>query len=477
MARFLPITLLLVLAGALAPAASARADAPSQRVELVVGFAEAAGADARARVLHAAGARVEALLPGVDAAVVSAPAASLARLRSDGAVDYAARETFRTPTLEPNDPAYARARWPYLGTALPAAWDLTTGDPAIVVAVLDSGVDASHPDLPPLAPGYDFVDDDPDPADDHGHGTAVTGALGARLGNGVGSAGVCPACTVMPIKVLDGKTGEASDTDIVAGIVWATDRGADVINISLGGPDYGQALQDAVSYATARGVVVVAAGGNDGTDLPSYPAALAGVIGVAASDSGNHLYAFSNRGTHLDVAAPGCLQTTLLGGATGHACGTSLAAPFTAGVAALVRARRPALSGAQVETALTGGAVAVPGLDVQHGVVDAHRSLALADSLAGAPTIGGAAHVGRRLVATPGADWDGVAPHSFRYQWQSCRPAAEALRCTNLRGETAGALLVRRSAVGARLRVRTTAVASDGTRSARVSGVSPVVRG
>ena len=480
MARLLYISLLLALV--LAPAAHARADVPAERVELLVGFADAAGAAARARALRETGARIDELLPRVDAAVVSAPPAALAEFRADGAIEYAVRETFRRPVLAPNDPGYARQRWPYVATALPAAWELTTGDAGVVIAVLDSGVDASHPDLPPLAAGYDFVNDDADPADDHGHGTAVAGAIGARLGNGVGGAGVCPACTVMAVKVLDGASGEASDSDIVAGIVWATDRGADVINISLGGPDYGRALEDAVAYATSRGVVVVAAGGNEGTAVPYYPAALTGVVGVAASDHRQRLYDFSNRGTHLDLAAPGCLQTTLLGGATGQACGTSLAAPFVAGIAGLVRSRRPALTGAQVESVLTGGAVAGAALDVRHGLVDAHRTLALADALGPArlphvPTIAGAAQVGRRLLARPGGGWAGAAPHRFRYQWQSCRSSGAVLRCADLRNATAAAVVVPRSSIGARLRVRASAAAADGTVSVRVSGVSAVVRG
>jgi subtilisin family serine protease len=390
---------------------------------------------------------------------------------------HARADETRTIQLAPNDPRYARQAWPFQRTSLPAAWELTTGDPEVVVAVLDSGVDASHPDLPALAPGWDFVDDDADPDDEHGHGTAVAGAIAARLGNGVGSAGVCPSCTVMAVKVLGDAGGEASDDDIVAGIRWATDRGADVINISLGGPDYGHALAQAVADAIARGVVVVAAGGNDGTTLPYHPAALPGVIGVAASDHRSRLYGFSNYGRHLDLAAPGCVQTTLVGGRFGEACGTSLAAPFVAGVAGLVRSRQPGLTGAEVERALTASAVPAPGLDVGYGVVDAKRALALADALAPAPRIAGSPQVGRRLAAQSGRDWDGPAPHRLAFQWQSCRAAGPAFRCTDLRGANASELVVARTIVGARLRVRATAVAADGTRTSRVSGVSPVVRG
>ena len=475
--------LVALCALALAPVASARADAES-RVELVVGLERPAAA------LDVAGVRVVERLPAVDAVVVSVAAgradAALAALRADGAVEYAARESTRTPALAPNDPGYLRQAWPFLRAAVPAAWDVTTGDGGAVIAVLDSGIDPSHPDLPPLAAGYDFVNDDADPADDHGHGTTVAGAIAARLGNGLGSAGVCPRCTLMPIKVLDGVSGEASDADIVAGIVWATDHGADVINISLSGPDYGQALADAVAYATSRGVVVVAAGGNDGTSALQYPAALDGVVGVAASDDRNALYDFSNHGSHLDLAAPGCLQTTLNGGRYGQACGTSLAAPFVAGVAGLVRSRRPALSGAQVVDVLAAGAVRGLGLDVEDGLVDAAKALRLADQLApaapetlvaqaaagnAAVAIGGTARVGRTLVAR----WSGGA-NGLRFQWQACRAVHGVQRCTNLAGATSAALRIGRGQVGLRLRVRATVTAADGTRSVLSSRVSAVVR-
>ena len=315
---------------------------------------------------------------------------------------------------------------------------MTTGAGEATIAVLDSGVDASHPDLPRLAPGYDVVNHDSDPADDLGHGTEVAGAIAARLGNGIGAAGVCPLCSIMPVKVIDGVRGVASDADIVAGIVWATDHGADVINLSLAGPEYSRALQDGVGYATSRGVVVVvAAGGNDGTATKQYPAALDGVVGVAASDDHDRLYDFSNHGAHLDLAAPGCVYTTLRGGAYGEACGTSLAAPLVAGIAGLVRAHRPALTGDQVARVLVDGAKRGLGLDVADGLVDARRALELADALnpvpanTAIPRIAGTVAVGGTLTATPGT-WTGD-PSAYAYAWERCGAA----RCTAVAGALA----------------------------------------
>jgi subtilisin family serine protease len=468
----------LLAALALAPAAVARTDAPADRVHLLLGLAD----DASPAPALPAGARVERRLPAVDAAVVSVPArtapAALAALRADGGVEYAARETVRRPALVPNDPLFARRTWPFVATSVTDAWDVTTGAADVVIAVLDSGIDASHPDLPRLAPGHDFVNDDADPDDDLGHGTEVAGAIGARFGNGVGASGVCPGCTLMPVKVIDGVSGVASDADIVAGIVWATDHGADVINLSLAGPEYSRALEDGVRYATSRGVVVVAAGGNDGTATKQYPAASEGVVGVAASNDRNGLYDFSNHGVHLDVAAPGCVYTTFRRGAYGEACGTSIAAPLVAGIAGLLRSRRPGLSGDQVASLLGEGARRGLGLDVEDGLVDARQALTLADALSPADaapaappsvTVAGPARIGKQLLAR----WRGAAPAALRFQWQVC---TAVLRCSNVPGGTSAALLVSRSHLGKRLRVRTVSTRPDGTTASLVSAASAVVR-
>jgi subtilisin family serine protease len=267
--------------------------------------------------------------------------------------------------------------------------------------------------------------------------------------------------------------------DIIAGIVWATDHGADVINLSLAGPDYSRTLEQGVAYAVARGVVVVAAGGNDGTATKQYPAAFDGVVGVAASDDHDRLYDFSNHGPHLDVAAPGCMYTTLRRGAFGEACGTSIAAPLVAGIAGLVRSRRPGLTGEQVASVLADGAKRGLGLDVAAGLVDAHRALELAEALSPAApassaepssvAIAGPAKVGSHLVAR----WHGEATGRLRFQWQVC---STALRCSNVLGGTSAKLLVSRAHIGRRLRVRTLAVGADVATSSVTSAASAVVR-
>jgi uncharacterized repeat protein (TIGR01451 family) len=476
------LAVLALAALVVTPFASARPDAAAAPVEIVIGFEDGVSAAQRAEVLAEAGVRVEETLSKLDAVVASERApevqATLAKLRAEGVVAYASRTNTFRPTLVPNDPGYTAVNWPYVQTGLPNAWDVTTGTASTIVAVIDSGIEFGHADLPALSAGYDFVDNDADPADDGGHGTAVTGTVGALL-NGVGAAGVCPGCTIMPIKVIDALTGLATDTDIVDGIVWATDHGADVLNLSLGDSAPSQLLQDAVDYATSRGVVVVASAGNDGTTELMYPAATAGVIGVAATESNEALAWYSNHGSHLELAAPGCFQTTLLAGGYGQFCGTSIAAPVVAGIVGLVRSRYPGLSRSQVESALLSAANKLPNLDVQHGVVDAYRALVLAGSMTPVPAnttlpqISGTTKEGEKLTATQGS-WSN-SPTSYSYAWQRCNGLGAI--CVPIAGVTAATYRLSNSDIGSTIRVVVTAKNGGGDSLAATSAQTAVVTG
>ena len=174
--------------------------------------------------------------------------------------------------LIPSDPYATHPS--YGALRLPTAWELTTGAPGVVIAIVDSGVEASHPDLAgAFVPGRDLVDRDDDATDPPGpHGTAVAGVAAARGGNGFGGAGACFSCRLMPIRVL-GLDGFAFNTNIAAAIDYAVDHGAAVVNISLYGPHSPPRLREAIIRARAAGVLVVAAAGNEGTPEPQYPAA------------------------------------------------------------------------------------------------------------------------------------------------------------------------------------------------------------
>ena len=268
----------------------------------------------------------------------------------------------------PNDPLWSSS-WSLTKTNVAAAWNLTPGVAETVVAVLDTGVDLTHPDLRnSVVSGYDAVNRDGDPTDDHGHGTMVAGVVAARANNGLGGVGVCSGCSVMPVKVIAGN-GSGTAADIADGIRWATEHGADIVNMSfaLSGPDDGVA--QAIAFAQSRGVVVVAAAGNAGVADVSYPAGYPGVVSVAGSDGADARYGWSNYGGWVRLAAPGCSISTAAGGSYGEFCGTSSATAFVSGAAGLIRSLAPELPSDALGQALAASAVAV-GDFVSAGRVD-----------------------------------------------------------------------------------------------------------
>jgi subtilisin family serine protease len=293
-------------------------------------------------------------------------------------VQYAEPNRYRETSITPNDPSFA-SQWGLNKINVPAAWDRTTGSASVVVAVIDTGVDLNHPELAPLlVPGFDMVDlgasptppagfrfegdfqtRDSVPQDEVGHGTHVAGTIACLSNNSQMVAGVTWQCRLMPIKVLTrivkianpaDVRGTGSAADISAGIRWAVDNGARVINLSLGGSADTMVERDAVAYAIANGVVVVAAMGNAGAAGPiSYPAAYPGVVAVGAIDIADRRASFSQVGPHIDVVAPGVdVLSTVWNDSTATMSGTSMASPHVAGVAALVLSIKPSLSGAQV---------------------------------------------------------------------------------------------------------------------------------
>lgn len=330
-------------------------------------------------IVTKAGGTVTRAIPALHAYLVRvAPAemqSVLTTLNASAAVETAGREPIsEILDTTPNDSA-----WPeQVGLRLagfPRAWDAARGTPQTVVAVIDTGVDASQQDLRgALVPGYDFANRDSDPADDNGHGTAVAGIIGARADNRLGVAGVCWRCQVMPIKALDA-SGSGDDTVIAAAVVWAVDHGADVINMSLGGPGESPQLSDALAYAARHDVVVVAAAGNSGTTTPFYPAADNGALSVAATTDSDQRYSWSTFGSWVDVAAPGCNVASQRGGGVVRFCGTSSAAPIVAGLAALARSAFPDASAESVERAIEQTTAGV-GSIVRYGRIDAARTLA-----------------------------------------------------------------------------------------------------
>lgn len=369
------------------------------------------------------------------------------RLRED--VVSADLNYIRKPFQTPSDEFYP-FQWHYPLLNLPQAWDITTGNSSVVVAVADTGVLMNHPDLNGRlctatddCRGYDFISDlsisldgdgiDSNP-DDPGdgstagsssfHGTHVAGTIGAESntsGSGSGVAGVTWSSRIMPLRVLG--QGGGTSYDMMQSLLYAAglanDSGdvpvktADIINLSLGGGGSSQTEQDVFNQVRAQGVIVVAAAGNESSSLPSYPASYEGVISVSAVDMHKNLSYYSNTGTGIDVAAPGgdtSVDTngdgfgdgvlSTLGDDSGATIeniydfnqGTSMAAPHMAGVVALMKAEHPTLTPGDIDALISAGAItedlvgdgaAVRNNNFGYGLIDAHKAVLQARSLAG----------------------------------------------------------------------------------------------
>jgi serine protease len=280
-----------------------------------------------------------------------------AAVLADGAMDAecdGAAAARPTPSGEPNDPCW-KYQWHLRQVGLPDAWKLGTGK-GVVVAVIDTGV-TKVGDLAQttFVPGYNFVANNANAADDHGHGTHVAGTIAQSTNNKRGVAGVAPDVSIMPLKVLTAR-GSGSVAGISQAIRWAADHGANVINMSLGGPSPIGTMASAVKYARGKGVVVIAAAGNDGHGRVGYPAKYPGVVAVAATQFDESTTFYSNWGPEVDIAAPGgnvrvdqngdgkpdgVLQHTIVPGNISKQdylwfMGTSMATPHVAGVTALI---------------------------------------------------------------------------------------------------------------------------------------------
>lgn len=301
----------------------------------------------------------------------------------------------------PNDPLMVR-QWALDMVNAYEAWDITRGNHSVVIAVLDTGIDWTHPDLAANMwtdedgyHGYNFIsnnrlpmDDNINSYDENGvwvpntytyHGTHVAGVASAVINNTVGIAGMAQA-QLMAVKVMN-ESGEGTDTTVSSGIRWAVDHGADIVTMSLGVEGMSLTLTNAINYASSHGVVLIAASGNSGTSTVSYPAAYPVVISVGAVDETGHRASFSNYGTGLDVMAPGVqIYSTQVGPSYQYLSGTSTAAPFVAGVVAMMLTVNPYLTPREVSATLNATArdVSIPGYDTSTGwgIVDAFRAVA-----------------------------------------------------------------------------------------------------
>lgn len=356
---------------------------------LLVKFRPSANASA---ALTAAGAKQDRTIQDIGVRVVTVPtsaaAGALTKLRGNPNVRYAEPDGTLKPQEDlPSDPSFPQqfavggGAWGWYKTHTTQAWDITKGDPSVVIAVIDTGLKTGGLDdfSGQVVPGWNVLDNTSDTSSNAGnHGTYVAGVAGLALGNGVGNAGFCPGCKIMPVQV--GTDTGAADSAIASGITWAADHGARVENLSWAGPSSSSTIASAVSYARSKGVVVIAAAGNSNCDCIQYPAATPGVLGVAGTDTTDNKQGDSNYGSWVKLAAPEGNMTAwpTINGAPGYSPvgGTSLAAPVVSGIAGLLFSANPSLSGTQVEQALEQSAVPVS-FNVAYGRVDALAALQL----------------------------------------------------------------------------------------------------
>ena len=320
----------------------------------------------------------------------------------------------------PNDPRFEE-QWNLPLINMPRAWAIEKGDPSVIIAIVDSGVDYKHQDLasqiwvnvdeipdngidddgngyiddvrgwdftdaPNVAGEGDFMDSDNEPLDESGHGTHVAGIAGAAVDNGIGVAGVAWNCTLMPVRSGGGIGGgtRQQDDDSSAGIVYAVDNGARVINMSWGSRERNFVIRDVIDYAYARGVLLVAAAGNDLDSTVIFPASYRKVIAVAATAQNKQRFYQSNFGAAIDIGAPGnVILSTQINNAYRLLTGTSMATPHVAAVAALIMSKRPNLTHEEVRAILVSTADPItesPDL-VGAGNLNAERALMASGSL------------------------------------------------------------------------------------------------
>ncbi len=281
-----------------------------------------------------------------------------------------------------NDP-YTTNQWALEQIGVPTLWQITNGDPDIIIAILDTGIDRYHEELDGKIMEEVNFTDSPTVNDLHGHGTHIAGIIVASLNNNKGIAGFAPECRLMNVKVAD-DTGKCRAKDITEGIIWAADNGADIINISLELVEPSAELEAAIDYAWNKGVIIIAAAGNDGSNLPVYPAFYETSIAVSALRQDDSLAPISNYGDWVDVAAPGFdIYSTLPGDNYGYKSGTSFAAAYTSGLAALLFDIVIDINGNgrlndEVREVLESGCYKISVTGVGFGRIDAANSLKLA---------------------------------------------------------------------------------------------------
>jgi len=331
-------------------------------------------------------------IPQIDVRVLQVPATNrdrvLAALKHNPNIEFAELNALAAPTATTNDPYVVNNyEWHLLKLQAFQAWDISVGTNA-VVAICDSGVDPTQPDLVgKLLPGYNFYANNTDTSDQFGHGTGVAGAAAAQGNNGIGVAGVAWNALILPLKI-SAPDGSATYSAIANAFTYAVDHGARVINISYGGSSSTSTLDSAVNYVWTHNGVIFASAGNAGTSAPQYPAACKDVVAVSATGYDDDFQTWSSYGSDVSLCAPGIgIWTTKNDGTYNAVSGTSFSSPVAAGCAALLLAYNPQLTNSDIVNLLERNAddLGAAGYDIYfgYGRVNAYRALLAA----GAPSV------------------------------------------------------------------------------------------
>jgi subtilisin family serine protease len=344
-----------------------------------------------AKALAPHGGYVVGQITNLGVYVVALPAAAseaaVANLLSRNPhIKFAEPDAVVEPVFAPSDPYYGN-EWHLFTIGASSAWDRSLGT-GVTVAILDSGIDATHPDFQgQLVSGWNFYDNNSSTADVYGHGTEVAGVIGAIGNNGIGVAGVAWGAKLMPIRVTD-TSGNGYISMLASGLTYAADHGARVANMSFAVQSY-STIQTAAQYLRNKGGVACNSAGNYGT-LDSTPPTDS-LVSVSATDSTDTLASWSSYGPYVDVSAPGVgIWTTTLGGGYAAPSGTSFSSPLTCGVIALMMAANPALAPSQIVGLLESTAVdlGTPGYDYYYGYgrINAAAAVLAAAQATGADT-------------------------------------------------------------------------------------------
>ena len=403
--RFAIAMLFLFIAGGILSYATAQ-EPVAETASLIVKLIDGLSADEQAAVISENGGTETSSIPALRLHIIETAADQVSEIiskyQSDARVESVEEDKTRKVDAIPYNPEYS-AQWALQKIGWEQVYENYIPLETAIVAVLDTGIRASHEEFSGIVvPGKSFIDGSDGLNDPNGHGTWLSGIVGADTENGLGIAGVGYGIQLMPVTVI-GANGEGQDSDIIQGVIWAADHGADVILMGFSNPDFSASLQAAIDYAWEKNIVLVAATGNEGSPDPTFPAGDRGVIGVSATNSSDALISSSNYGQNVFLAAPGLMIETTGNDADNHyfsVSGTSASAAIVAGAAALMRAVDPGLSNGAIvgrlarNTDFPGDPETDPALLLKYGNGRINMAQAFADESTEEVQPAGAAPVG-----------------------------------------------------------------------------------